>query len=270
MEQAFVALLCLAWSEANATLLSVTRWPAERLKAFWGDQMNLWPARGWTAKLQLPWMASPVTIESCFVDYLEKRVHRSSALNATTLADDGAHPLSQRGLTLIIGGFAWGLPSRSGLNATLGLLGARWPHLIRRRTLLVELLPQHFPGGHWLGFFQPYPSAEPAGAACDARARGVTNTTLAEWYDPPFSHYFHMDALPAFNRMLVDVAAHHHMHLGVLPVASLYADRGDAHIGAHVGRDMSGRWRDARDCLHYCVAPGVLDALARALLGRVS
>ena len=85
MEQAFVALLCLAWSEADATLLSVTRWPAERLKAFWGDQMNVWPARGWTAKLQMPWMASPVIIESCFVDYLEKRVHRSSALNATDI-----------------------------------------------------------------------------------------------------------------------------------------------------------------------------------------
>jgi hypothetical protein len=74
-----------------------------------------------------------------------------------------------------------------------------------------------------------------------------------------------MEELPAFNRALHEVTAAHGMRLGVLPLAKLYEGRGDAHIG-----DLSQPHRPGRDCLHYCVAPGVLDGLARAILGRVA
>ena len=67
--------------------------------------------------------------------------------------------------------------------------------------------------------------------------------------------------LLAFNRMLRAVAADAGLELGTLPVASLYAGRGDAKIG------MFGA-NGAIDCQHFCVS-SALDGLARALLARL-
>jgi hypothetical protein len=53
--------------------------------------------------------------------------------------------------TLVLGGFSWALPSRHQLHATLDALSARWPEQMRRRTLVLEQLPNHFPGGRWRG-----------------------------------------------------------------------------------------------------------------------
>ena len=49
----------------------------------------------------------------------------------------------------------------------------------------------------------------------------------------------------------------------VLRVAQLYAGRGDAHS------DVSGITVNPRDCVHWCVSGGVLDALAMATLSDV-
>ena len=43
--------------------------------------------------------------------------------------------------------------------------------------------------------------------------------------------------------------------------------RGAAHVGA-VARHAVGPV--GRDCLHWCVAPGVLDALALSMLGQLA
>jgi hypothetical protein len=46
----------------------------------------------------------------------------------------------------------------------------------------------------------------------------------------------------------------------------LYRDRGDAHVGIYPPGPKGIR---ARDCLHFCVAPGVLDALAMETLRQL-
>ena len=53
----------------------------------------------------------------------------------------------------------------------------------------------------------------------------------------------------------------------LLRAAALYAGRGDAHVEVAFETNRLSQ----RDCLHYCVAPGVLDGLALetlAALGR--
>lgn len=54
----------------------------------------------------------------------------------------------------------------------------------------------------------------------------------------------------------------------LLRVASLYAGRGEAHV-EHAGAEGAAAG-SPRDCLHYCVAPGVLDALALETLSALA
>jgi len=50
----------------------------------------------------------------------------------------------------------------------------------------------------------------------------------------------------------------------LLRVSKLYQDRGDAHIGT---TQNSGK--NIKDCVHYCIAPGVWDAVAKETLAAV-
>jgi hypothetical protein len=84
--------------------------------------------------------------------------------------------------------------------------------------------------------------------------------------------------------MLSELAANVSMRLGVVQLAAQYATRGDAHIEhlemslttfrTHLGRsDGVARFNRSKlgvDCLHFCAAPGVLDGLARGVLGRLT
>ena len=54
----------------------------------------------------------------------------------------------------------------------------------------------------------------------------------------------------------------------VLRVEHLYHDRGEAHIGPMPATLKI--WPHERDCLHWCVAPGVLDALALLTLHELA
>ena len=54
--------------------------------------------------------------------------------------------------------------------------------------------------------------------------------------------------------------------LRLVRVAGLYKGRGEAHV-EHAGE--GGHSGSPRDCLHYCVAPGVLDALAQETLAAL-
>ena len=48
----------------------------------------------------------------------------------------------------------------------------------------------------------------------------------------------------------------------ILDENKLYFDRGNAHIGFD-------KQKNHDDCLHWCIAPGVLDALARMTLAVI-
>ena len=146
---------------------------------------------------------------------------------------------------LIIGGFHHG---HSGLaeyiRAVAELRGVK-------QTLIVEALPAHFPGG-WYRADALYPSTKSAlrNAKCDDIAMR------------PGGH-------PAVNGLIAQTAqtidtlfGPKHSPMRTIQVEKLYRHRGQAHIGPIPDR--------GRDCLHWCVAPGVLDALALLTLYKLA
>ena len=185
---------------------------------------------------------------------------------------------------LLLGGFSWGLPARGDLRTTLDWLDGSWPRLLRERTLVAEQMPSHFPGGAYRPGSSPlYPTANStiAGALCslaaDLRPKrpGGTSANGTYFHSPVTNH-----ELLEFNGMLAEEAASRSLSLGVLPLAELYSSRGDAHIEheleplsssstglVHTASAASG---GRRDCLHLCVAPGVLDAMAMATLAQLA
>ena len=94
------------------------------------------------------------------------------------------------------------------------------------------------------------------------------------------------DAVKATNAALLAAApasaaprrGGHHRRVGRIAAASLFYGRGDAHtddtgLPQHNSSFVDGRhsWKGftgARDCLHFCHSPGVLDALALATLAE--
>ena len=153
-------------------------------------------------------------------------------------------------------------------------------------------MPHDFPGGQWLGHFQPrgYPPANApvANASCDLSlaalpAAGINESKVLSDDGREAAvagRGVHISNLPAFNQMLHSVAAELGMSMGVVEVAELFRTRGDAHIGyletrngkvklgSYDGKPLVRRSRMGRDCLHWCAAPGVLDGIAQSFLGH--
>ena len=162
-------------------------------------------------------------------------------------------------------------------------------------VVFAEASPSHFPGGSYLGTLK-YPRAEPeADSVCDqwtSRAPSFTPSSPADGRtygaarNATLPGQWHRGISTAwrlrFNQWLeADIHDHNEHHKGlhtshsagaksastlptrwqpqfhVLRLERLYAGRGDAHV-EQAGESHA----PARDCLHFCVAPGVLDALA--------
>jgi len=113
----------------------------------------------------------------------------------------------------------------------------------RRRdstTIVVEELPQHFPGGEYRrdGVYPPMivGNGSSSNLLCDTVALQSGTTNISAKLE---------DLAKAFKLLLV---------------AHFYLNRGDAHIGNISPDTQMGPtgW----DCVHWCVAPGVLDVLA--------
>ncbi|KAJ1448577.1 hypothetical protein M885DRAFT_574132 [Pelagophyceae sp. CCMP2097] len=113
-----------------------------------------------------------------------------------------------------------------------------------RPTLVVEALPAHFPGNIYRKSNKyPAVTSSVAGAVCSPGS----NATTGNGVDVNAHLAAMLHGLPGFR---------------LLSVHRLYALRGDAHVGV-----AANRWNiSSRDCLHWCVLPGVLDALALGTL----
>lgn len=109
---------------------------------------------------------------------------------------------------------------------------------IPKLTMIAQALPSHFPST----------SEAAERAACDADANAT----------------FPLHANSLIDRL---VSRNHTRHFSVLRVHHLYATRGEAHVG--ILRNRTRKQRN-RDCLHWCVAPGVLDPLAFVTLSNVA
>ena len=126
-----------------------------------------------------------------------------------------------------------------------------------KQTLVVESLPAHFPGGAYTAN-GTYPLTKSAlrNATCDdiaMRPGGelAVNGLIAQTIDTLFGPK--------------------HSPMRTIQVEKLYHHRGQAHIGPLFPRAANIVWpRGGRDCLHWCVAPGVLDALALLTLHKLA
>ena len=115
----------------------------------------------------------------------------------------------------------------------------------RRPTLMVERLPTHFPGGQHRPDGAYPPSQHDHSELCERSSERSSRDG-------------------AWNRHIANESRRHvHSGFRLLRVAQLYLSRGDAHVGIRPGTAAT-----ERDCLHWCVAPGVLDMLARVTLAE--
>ena len=98
------------------------------------------------------------------------------------------------------------------------------------KIIVRNQLPDHFPGGS-------YSKNRSTSAPCELKNGTTTNVIV--------------DALSL-------TLVRNQTGAQILDANKLYFDRGNAHIG-HRG-----------DCRHWCIAPGVLDGLARMTLAAIS
>ena len=219
-EQHFVALVCYAWS-VGVPVDGPHVLTRHGIFADW---------RAVIGALRLTFMRQTISMEH-LPNNLDRARYAAPAL-------------------LIIGGFTYG---------TAGL--AEYIRAVTRlrranRTLVVEALPGHFPGGRYrTGADYPLARASLRNALCDDVA-------------------MHREGTPAVNGLItktIDTLLEPEdsgVRVLELRVEHLYHDRGDAHIGPIPATLMIGP--QGRDCLHWCVAPGVLDALALLTLHELA
>lgn len=142
-------------------------------------------------------------------------------------------------------------------------------HAHSSQLLAVEPLPSHFPGGKY-HVASEYPAAKSslgASASCDdfsaASAPFDLNTVLRTVLHERKRNRTDFTAAPVGKK---EETADTTSGFRVLATQQLYAHRGDAHIGL---LPASNYGLGSRDCLHWCVAPGVLDALAMETLAAL-
>ena len=216
------------------------------------------------------------------------------APGAPLAASSTAEELFARADALIIGGFHHLVPVPSFFIAFLRAVRVAWPAL---RVVVTDNFRNHFPGGTYSR--GRYPPAKPptttiiANPAKVGEFRSVT-APCDQWnipYNRELLEYANFGRKPvmgvgppgimAFNNRVeraffaarsggegAHLTAGGGVHL--LRVAELYEGRGDAHV-EFLEEDLephtpAGPKPSKRDCLHLCVAPGVLDALALATL----
>ena len=113
---------------------------------------------------------------------------------------------------------------------------------------MVEFTPTHFPGGRYNSDGK-YPKASGLLNDCDS------TVTAAEIVESSQNEILRTVTMERQNRSTIRF----------FPAAALYRSRGDAHVGF----EEAGSDKGNRDCVHFCFAPGVLDALALATLGTL-
>lgn len=304
--QQFVGLLCLAWATPGFTIASLTSVPSVKL----GQHQESW---AWVAEVVRGCDAEPrVNTTGCWwvtlihwhaLEVGAQKISLPAVANGTPMAlgssdaaatpstliqaksvlrwlanDQAAAMLASVAVT-IVGGWQHQLPSYEALVGFMRRLSTD-PVLGHQRTVFVEAIPPHFPGGHYIVMgYVKYPPAEPPEQACnqwhrpqhDAGDASHLQKTLSRNATPPtFIRGISNDWIDRFNVWLEQAVedgasalpSDQRRKFHLQRVAALYAGRGDANV------DSAGEANhySQRDCLHLCVAPGVLDALAMETL----
>ena len=117
--------------------------------------------------------------------------------------------------------------------------------------LVVEALPAHFPEtGCYRGLYKK--------EAVSGKSWGNSTSNHSNLLCDVYSTCF---APPELNKH-IEHFIRDRKEVKILQVAHLYQFRGDAHVGFI----PQGTPNPGRDCLHWCLAPGVLDTLAMETL----
>jgi hypothetical protein len=148
--------------------------------------------------------------------------------------------------------------------------------------VVVEALPDHFPGGSGFRPNRQYPLARvvetknetsfidgdyrnSTTAYCDTT--NYRTSPLID-YDGIFHHLTKNIPINSENKTPTTVqTTSTNATIQFMDVAHLYYHRGDANIGLIPANTKIGIL--GRDCLHYCVSPGVLDGFAMKTLGHI-
>jgi len=149
---------------------------------------------------------------------------------------------------LIIGGWHHGGVGSSEMNSFLDQIASA------PSTLVVQALPAHFPGNG--GSFSGYNRSMNAESWTKATANhtNLLCNVYSNYVDPPI------------NKLMTGWVEGR-QSMKILRVQHLYEYRGDAHIG-FIPKNVVGP--KERDCLHWCIAPGVLDPLAMETLDSLN
>lgn len=171
--------------------------------------------------------------------------------HGTRMVEKASQRLVEAANVLFIGFGQNTLPSnRAALDTMLEEYDALRGHQRPARVLVGEEMAQHWPGGTYSPIGQ-YPGRE----ICTA-GDPVPNGTQR--------------SADKLNTAIQGLAGRARFAAGfrVLALAALTSNRGDAHVGqvsdaVHIGPR-------GRDCLHWCIAPGITDALGGAMLHGLS
>jgi hypothetical protein len=241
-EQYFLALLCLAWVSPTHRIAQMPT------LARTGGNKTLWTrAEGagatWTARIEPGGVALEyVRLDKPILDLLPPDV--IERLRTVPV--------------LIVGTFHYWAAFEQAMSELVQRLDrcGSTAHADSRVTHLTEYLPTHFPGGKY---------RSPADIAAGARymyARASVHAGSA------VCDTVHNRSVPDKTRLnsALRRLASRTGGLGLLRLAHMFGARGSAHIGPLRGHDS----RADRDCLHWCVAPGVFDGLVLSMLAQLA
>jgi hypothetical protein len=162
------------------------------------------------------------------------------------MASEEAYALLDNPDFIILGGWHHGLTASKSIESFLTKVQNRWNIMnhqeMGRRVFVVDPLPSHFPGGAYIASGQ-YPAA-----------------IYSDKGDEPCEKMSLKRGNPNIHEELIVIRKRTNVTL--LDASRLYSNRGDAQVGFIPQAK-------GRDCLHFCIAPGVMEALARMTLAAI-
>ena len=162
--------------------------------------------------------------------------------NRPVIASNEAYNLLETPDYIFLGGWHHGGIDIRSIETFVTKVQDRWKPQLGHKSIVVDALSSHFPGGLYIRS-GVYPDTNNTTGFCEQSSLTV---------DPDIAETLEL--------------IRNKTNITLLYGSKLYYKRGDAHIGYIPSGTIGPR---GRDCLHWCIAPGVLDALVRQTLAAI-
>jgi hypothetical protein len=281
-EQHFISMLCLAWSSSLPISIHLDgvdprKWLNGNYKTRlqWANQLNMTIN---FLRVDVPKLAPASLLVNSGDDEARRGDHNGNYLQEPDV--------------VILGGWHHGgldqletfLTNVTRLRSTSSSPKKSKP------TIVVEALPNHFPGGRYRGD-QNYPQVTLDAAMNHTTMTTSSSTSIASRSQPspssvlplqqqPVCDSTSFQADPNINGILRYLLKYNNDNgttaaangknrrmMSLLRVEHLFHHRGNAHVG-WIPKGTVGP--QGRDCLHYCMAPGVVESIAKQTLGHIA